>query len=144
MMGRGTFWVAAAAAAMLGVDAGPTAALNHEAEGPLGVRVINNNASPVEVWVEDGHGRQRRLGRVAASDVRLLAVPEEAVATGQVQVKVYTDQPVWSNAGDQFGVRTRTLDPDELEVIQFWVEPNLERSQVALVRNTATASRSSG
>jgi hypothetical protein len=144
MMGRGTFWAAAAAAVMLAVHAGPATALDDGPTGALGVRVINNNASPVEVWVEDGHGRLRRLGRVAASEVRLLAVPEKALATGRLQVKVYTDEPVWSNAGDQFGVRTRTLDPAELEVIQFWVEPNLERSQVELVRSTATASRSSG
>lgn len=143
-MGRGTFWVAAVAAAMLAVGAGPATALDDDAGGALGVRVINNNASPVEVWVEFGHGRLLRLGRVAPSDVKLLAVPEEAVAAGRLQVKVYTDEPVWSIAGEPFGVRTRTLDPDELEVIQFWVEPNLERSQVELVRSTATASRSSG
>ncbi len=144
-MGRGTFWIAAAVATLSAVSAGPaTAEPDHEPSGALGVRVINNNTSPVQVWVEDARGRMRRLGRVAPSQVRLLEIPEEVVATGTLQVKVYTAEPAWSNAGDQFGVRTRALDPADLEVIQFWVEPDLARSQVELMRSAATASRSSG
>jgi len=133
-MGKGTFCVAAAAAMLLAPSASRLSAETTEPGEPIEVRVINNHASPVQVYVEDARGRMHRLGSVASAHVKELEIPAGIAELGQLEVKVYTDAPIWSNQAERYGVRTRALDPKELEVIQFWVEPNLEKSQVEFVK----------
>lgn len=78
-MKKGTLHVALAAAIM-GLGA-TSAKAETPAAGPsnntVELRVINNNASTVRVYVMDASGRLHRLGRVSSSDFKILQIPGE-------------------------------------------------------------------
>lgn len=106
-------------------------------DGPsstLEVRVINNHGSAVRVYVEDAFGRMRSLGWVNRSDAKVLTVPARMTQGGAVQIKVFSDEPVWSPRAVPDGVRTMPLNLKQGDVVNFWVETNLTDSYLQIVR----------
>lgn len=112
----------------------PAATAAAEATGPeyppegAAVRVINNYQTRVEVFVEDAAGRMHRLAYVASGELALLEISEEIVSRGTYRVKVFPSAPVWAPAHDDFGIRTPDVRLPPGQVLNFWVEPNLEKS----------------
>jgi hypothetical protein len=104
------------------------------ANNTLEVRVINNNASPVRVYVQDAKGRLHRMGTVASTDFKIVEIPGEITELGAVQLKLVPNEPVWSLAGDPDGVRTRDLDLKIGDAVNFWVETNLTDSKVEILK----------
>jgi len=117
---------------------GATAA-KAETTGPanntLEIRVINNNASVVRVYVQDANGRMRSLGLVGRSDFKIMEVPQQIAEMGAFEIKVFPDEPVWSLAGDPAGVRTRPLDLKLGDAVNFWVETALTDSHLEIIKS---------
>ena len=104
------------------------------ANNTLEIRVINNNASTVRVYLTDAKGRLHQMGLVAAADFRIVEVPGEITALGAVQLKLVPNEPVWSLVGDPDGVRTRDMDLKIGDAVNLWVETNLLDSKVEIVK----------
>jgi hypothetical protein len=98
------------------------------------VRVINNNAAVMRVYVEDAKGSWHHLGRVARSDFKILEVPDEIVAMGGVQIRLIPSEPVWSFQGEPDGVRTRYLYIATGDALNVWVENDLLDTYVEIIR----------
>jgi hypothetical protein len=71
------------------------------------VRVVNNYQSPVRVYVQDVNGRMHLIGRVARGQFKVLEVSAEIADMGDVRLKVYPNEPVWSLVGNTTGSRPR-------------------------------------
>ena len=135
-MKKGTLHIALAAAIM---GLGATSA---KAETPvLGpsnntveLRVVNNNASIVRVYLVDANGKIYRLGRVAQSDFRILQIPGDIAAKGDVQIRIFPEEPVMSLMGESDGIHTRGLDLKLGDAVNLFVETNLNDSQVEINR----------
>jgi hypothetical protein len=104
------------------------------ANNTLEIRVINNNASPMRVYVQDAQGKLHRMGSVASADFKIVEVPGEITALGAVQLKLVPNEPVWSFAGEPDGVRTRDLDLQIGDAVNLWVETNLTDSKVEIIK----------
>ena len=104
------------------------------ANNTLEIRVINNNASPVRVYVQDAQGRMHNMGTVARSDFRIMEIPGELTALGAVQLKIVPNEPVWSLAGEAAGVSTRDLTLRIGDAVNFWVETDLTDSTVEILK----------
>jgi len=135
MKGR-TVMGLATAAAMLAFGAGTVGAevIDGPEDSTLQVRIINNHASAVRVYVESADGREHSLGRVLPAEYKALEIPERLTALGDVKIKVFEAAPAWTSVPADSGVRTQALSSDDYSAIQFWVEPDLRRSQVELIR----------
>ena len=133
-MMRGILRVAVATG-MLAMGA---AAVKAETSGPASeafeIRVVNNYTSVVRVYVEDAYGRMRSLGRVNRSDMKTLTVPEDVTRYGAVQIKVFSDEPVWSPRALPDGVSTMPLNLKSGDVVNFWVETTMTDSHVQVLR----------
>ena len=131
-MKTGMLRIAMAAALM----AGSTGAL--KAEGPanntLEVRVINNNASVVRVYVQDAKGRLHQLGRVGRADFKIMEVPKAIADMGAFQIRVFPSEPVWSLMGDDHGVRTNALSLKLGDAVNFWVETDMAASKLEVIK----------
>ena len=119
---------------VVGATSADAMPLNDADGATLEVRVINNHAASVRVFVEDAKGRVHTLGTVRPAEYSAIEVPGELTALGDVKIKVFPAAPAWTSVPADSGVRTQALDADDFEAIQFWVEPDLRRSQVELVR----------
>lgn len=101
------------------------------------VRVVNLNKSDVRVYVFDKDGRRELLGEVNAGEFAELPIQAALLAEGPVQVKAY---PVNRIAGlghraeGDNGVRSNKLYLGEGDVVDFWLEPNLEASMLRITR----------
>jgi hypothetical protein len=104
------------------------------ANNTVEIRVINNNASIVQVYIQDANGRMRSLGRVGRSDFRVLEVDRNVAELGAFQIKVFPDEPVWSLQGAPDGVRTRPLELQLGDAVNFWVETALTDSHLEVIR----------
>jgi len=104
------------------------------ANNTLEIRVINNNASPVRVFVQDAKGKLHRMGTVASVDFKIVEIPGEITELGPVQLKLVPNEPVWSFAGDPDGVRTNDLDLHIGDAVNFWVETNLTDSKGEIIK----------
>lgn len=134
-MMRGTLRVAMAAALLTAAGAASAMAETPEpARNTLEIRVINNHSSVVRVYVEDAAGRMRSLGRVNRADVEVLTLPEDVTDLGAVQIKVFSDEPVWSPRAVEDGVRTMPLNLKAGDVVTFWVETELTDSYLQIDR----------
>ena len=115
-----------------------TTAAKAETTGPanntLEIRVINNNASVVRVYVQDANGRLRSLGRVGRSDFKILEIPKGIADMGAFEIKVFPDEPVWSLLGNPSGVRTRPLDLKLGDAVNFWVETDMTASHLEIIK----------
>ena len=114
------------------------ASVKAETPGPanntLEIRVINNNASVVHVYVQDANGRLRSLGRVGRSDFKILEVDKSIADMGAFEIKVFPDEPVWSLVGSPDGVRTQPLDLELGDAVNFWVETAITDSHLEVIR----------
>ena len=104
------------------------------ANNTLEIRVINNNASPVRIYVQDAKGKLHGMGTVASADFKIIEVPGAVTAMGAVQLKLVPNEPVWSFAGDPDGVRTRDLELKIGDAVNFWVETELTDSKVEIIK----------
>lgn len=101
------------------------------------VRVVNLNKSDVRVYVFDKEGRRQLLGEVEAGEFAELPLQAALLAEGPVQVKAYPVTRIGGLGhpaeGDN-GVRSNKLYLDAGDVIDFWLEPNLEASMLRITR----------
>lgn len=104
------------------------------ANNTLEIRLINNNASPMRVYVQDAKGRLHRMATVGSSDFKIVEIPGEMTALGAVQLKLVPNEPVWSFAGAPDGVRTRDLDLKIGDAVNFWIETELTDSKVEIIK----------
>jgi len=136
-MKKGTLHVAVAAAALMGLGA-TSAKAETPVLGPsnntVDLRVVNNNASKVRVYLVDANGKMYRLGQVAQSDFRIMQIPGDIAAKGDVQIRIFPDEPVWSLRGDAEGIRTQTLELKLGDAVNLFVETNLDDSLVEIHR----------
>lgn len=134
-MKKGTLHIAVAAAALLGLGATSVKA-ETPVVGPsnntVELRVVNNNASIMRVYVQDANGRLHQLGRVSASDFKILEIPGNITAMGEVRIKLLPSEPVWSMFGSSDGVRTRDLSLKLGDAVNVFVETNLDETQVEI------------
>jgi hypothetical protein len=98
------------------------------------VRVVNNYASAVRVYVQDRFGRTESLGWVNRSDTRTLMVPASMTRLGPVQITVFSSQSVWSPRTETDGIQTRSLNLRPGDVVNFWLQNELADSYIQLVR----------
>ncbi len=101
------------------------------------VRVVNLHKNAVRVYVFDKEGRRNLLGTVETGDFAELAIDEAFLAGGPVQVKAYPLSRIpglGSPAEGDDGVRSSTLYLDGGDVVDFWLEPNLEASMLRVTR----------
>lgn len=137
-MKKGTLNIAVAAAALMGLGA-----TSVEAETPVvgpanntvELRVINNNASVMRVYLQDAQGKLHQLGRVSGSDFKIIEIPGEITAKGAVQLKLFPSEPVWSLVGDADGIQTSGLSLKLGDAVNVFVEPTIERSLVEIEKN---------
>lgn len=135
-MRKGTLSVAIAAG-MLALGANGVKAdtpVLGPANNTLEIRVINNNASPMRVYLQDATGKLHRMGTVASTDFKIVEVPGSVTSLGAVQIKLVPNEPVWSFAGEPEGVRTRDLDLVIGDAVNLWIETNLDDSKVEIMK----------
>ena len=136
-MRKGTL-VAAVAAALLGLGA-TSAKAEPPVLGPsnntVDLRVVNNHASPITVYVQDAKGRPHYLGRVGTSDFKILEIPGNIAAMGDVKIQVYPWEPSWSLLGESAGVVTRNLPLKIGDAVNVFVENNLLNTQIELEKS---------
>jgi hypothetical protein len=104
------------------------------ADNTLEIRVINNHASVVHVYVEDANGRMRSLGRVGRSDFKIMEVDKSIADMGAFKIKVFPDEPAWSLLGAPDGVRTYPLDLTLGDAVNFWVETAMVDSHLEVIK----------
>jgi hypothetical protein len=134
---RGTFQLFTAAALLaLGANAAQAAQIAGHGDGGATheLRVINNSAGSVEVYVQDAKGHMHRLAKVARSQTGVLEIPEEVTESGAFQIKVLPDAPAWSPWTSGAGMRTHDLKLPEGAAINLWLEPDLRESTVEVPR----------
>ena len=135
-MRKGTLQVAIAATLL--ALAAPSVKAETPVLGPrnntLELRVVNNHASPMRVFLKDATGKLHRLGTVACGDFRIIEVPGEVMELGAVQLKLVPNEPVWSLRGGVDGIRTRDLDLRVGDAVNFWVETDLTDSTVEILK----------
>jgi hypothetical protein len=94
------------------------------------VRVVNNYPSPVRVYVQDANGRMHLLGRVARGKFKVLKVSAEIAQKGDVRLKVYPNEPVWSLVGNTNGIKTKELSLQPGDAVTMWLETDLTQSMI--------------
>lgn len=120
-MGMVAFSAASAEAAQLN---GPGDDAGHE------VRVVNNYHSPVRVYVQDANGRMHLIGRVARGKFKVLEVSAEIAEKGNVRLKVYPNEPVWSLVGNTNGIKAKELSLQPGDAVTMWLETDLTQSMI--------------
>lgn len=125
MMGMVAFSAASVEAAELN---GPGDDTGHE------VRVVNNYQSPVRVYVQDANGRMHLIGRVARGKFKVLEVSAEIAQKGDVRLKVYPSEPVWSLIGNTNGIKTKELSLQPGDAVTMWLETDLTQSMIEVQR----------
>jgi hypothetical protein len=131
-MRKGTL-VTAVAAALLGLGATSAKAeppVLGPANNTVDLRVVNNHASPITVYVQDAKGRPHYLGRVGTSDFKILEIPGNITAMGDVKIQVFPWEPAWSLLGETAGVATNGLPLKLGDAVNIFVETNLAETQV--------------
>lgn len=131
-MRKGTL-VTAMAAALLGLAADSVQAappVLGPANNTVDLRVVNKNASPIVVYAKDARGRPHYLGRIGSTDFKILELPGEIAAMGDVRIEIYAREPAWSLLGEGAGVGTQPLPLKLGDALNVFVEANLLRTQV--------------
>ena len=136
-MRKGTLVAAVTVALLSGL--GVTSANAEPVLGPanntVNLRVVNKHASPVTVYVQDARGRPHYLGRVATSDFKILEIPGDIAAMGDVKIQVYLWVPVWSLMGKSAGVVTSKFPLEIGDAVNVFVETDLLATQVERERS---------
>ena len=136
-MRKGTL-VTAVAAALLGLGATSAKAeppVLGPANNTVDLRVVNNHASPVTVYVQDARGRPHYLGRVGSSDFKILEIPGRFTAMGDVKIQVFPWEPAWSLLGEAAGVATNGLPLKLGDAVNVFVETDLAMTQVEIEKS---------
>lgn len=134
-MRKGTLGVAMAACLMAFNAGTAKAETKPEAKSGNEIRVVNRHATTVRVYVQDANGGRHSLGRVAASDFKVMTVPAEISAMGNVQIKVYPVAPfeALTLAGVD-GIQSRGIALDGKDALNMFVECDLQRSTVEIAK----------
>lgn len=132
-MRKGTLSVALAAclvafsAGAVSAETDPGApAADHE------LRVVNRYGATVSVYVQDADGALHMLGRVGASDFKILKVPEAITAKGRVHIEVYPVAPFESLIPEADGIVSGGFELDGSAAANMYVECDLLRSVVEI------------
>ena len=136
-MRKGTL-VAAVTVALLGLGATSAKAeppVLGPANNTVDLRVVNNHASPVTVYVQDAKGRPHYLGRVATSDFKILEIPGNIAAMGDVKIQVYPWEPAWSLLGEAAGVATQQIPLRIGDALNVFVETDLLKTQIEIEKS---------
>jgi hypothetical protein len=135
-MRKGTLHVAVAAT-LLGLGA-TSAKAETPVAGPgnntVELRVVNNSTTAVRVYVMDANGKLHGLGRVWTDDFRVLEISGDIAAKGDVQIRVFPDQPVGSLQGEADGVESGSLSLKLGDAVNLYVESRINQSQVEIAK----------
>jgi hypothetical protein len=101
-------------------------AVDHE------IRVVNRHATTVRVYVQDANGGLHMLGRVAASDFKVMKVPAKIAGMGKVQIKVFPAAPFEALTMGADGVQSRGFALDGRDAVNLYVECDLQRSTLEI------------
>ena len=130
-MRKGTLSIAVAAC-LMALSAG-TAKAETKPEGNE-IRVVNRHATTVRVYVQDANGGRHLLGRVAASDFKVMTVPEAISAMGDVQIKVYPVAPFDALTVGVDGVKSRDITLQGSTAVNMYVECDLQSSTLEIAK----------
>lgn len=106
----------------------PDRAAGHE------VRVTNNYAGVVNVYVKGADGRTHDLGRVARDGRATLEIPGAVAAAGPFQLQVVPRAPSWAPWSSTAGIRTHALDLPEGVAVSLWLAADLKDAKVEVPR----------
>jgi len=118
-------------------ESAATEAVAVDAEDTAVVRVVNLHKTDVRVYVFDHEGRRELLGTVEAGEFAELPIDAALLAGGPVQVKAYPMSQMaglGSPAAGEHGIRSNMLYLGSGDVVDFWLEPNLEASMLRVTR----------
>ena len=135
-MMKGTLQVAAAMAllAMGATSAKAETPVTGPTSNTVELRVINHGTSAVHVYVVDAKGKTHAFGRVWTDDFKVLEIPGDLAAQGDIQIRVIPDQLVGSLQGQPDGIETGSLSVKLGDAVNLYVESRLERSQVEIAK----------
>ena len=125
----------AAAACMVALSAGPAKADNTAPTGDHEIRVVNHHATTVRVYVQDANGGTHMLGRVGASDFKVMKVPAAIAELGQVQIKVFPVSPFEALTQAVDGIQSRGIALSGKTAVNLFVECDLKHSSVEIAKN---------
>ena len=135
-MRKGTLHVAVAVA-LLGLGA-TSAKAETPVAGPANntveLRVVNNSSAAVRVYVVDANGKLHGLGRVWTDDFKVLEISGDITAKGDVQIRLFPDQPVGSLQGDADGIESGSLSLKLGDAVNLYVESRIDESQVEIAK----------
>ena len=132
MTKKGMFQVFAAVAVLaLLVNTGEAAA---NPTGSHEIRVINDYATPVEVYLEDAQGKLHELGRVDDADFQVLALDKELAALGEFRLKIFPVARMGTMVDASAGIASVELAVDEGDAVNVWLGEELTRSQIEVTR----------
>ena len=128
---KGTFRVLAAVGVLaVGVNTAEaaTSPTKHE------VRVINDHAAPVEVYLEDAQGRLHALGRVDDAEFKVLEVDDEVTALGEFRLKIFPEARMGTLVDASSGIRSVELKLEDGDAVNVWLGNELTRSQIEVTK----------
>jgi hypothetical protein len=98
------------------------------------IRVVNGYGTTVRVYVRDVDGGVYMLGRVAASDFKIMKVPAALTAKGTVHIEVYPVPPFEALTRATDGIATRSIELTGSSAVNMYVESDLLRSVVEIAK----------
>ena len=103
-------------------------------DGPAGhaIRVMNNSASAIQVYLKDARGHMHDLGRVATDGRETFTAPTGLA--GPFQIEVRPVAPVAAPWTSPDGVGTHVLNVPDGTRVDLWVEMDLKKSRVEIPR----------
>lgn len=128
---KGTFRVLAAVGVLaVGVNTAEaaTSPTKHE------VRVINDHAAPVEIYLEDAQGRLHALGRVDDAEFKVLEVDDEVTALGEFRLKIFPEARMGTMVDASSGIRSVELKLEDGDAVNVWLGNELTRSQIEVTK----------
>jgi len=131
---RGVFEILAVAALLTAGVQPASATPARGVDSPRGhaIRVMNNSATAVHVFVQDARGRVHDLGRVASDARETLMAPTELA--GPFKIEVRPVAPVWAPWTSPEGIGTHALNLPDGATVNFWVETDLRNSRIEIPR----------
>jgi len=122
----------AVAACMAALSAGTAEAATAAPAADHEIRVVNRHATTVRVYVQDADGGLHMLGRVAASDFKVMQLPAQFTSMGKVQIKVFPVMPFDALTMRVDGVQSRGIALDGKDAVNLYVECDLQRSTLEI------------
>ena len=132
-MRKGTLVTAVAAVALMGVGATSAKAappVLGPARNTVDVRVVNRNASTINVYVKDVDGQAHYIGRVAPLGFGVLEIPGSITAKGDVKIQFFPTEPARSLFGADAGVVTSAVPLKMGDALNVFLGQNLLNTKV--------------